>query len=1207
MSQYDADTKLTNEQKDVIHAVFDADEVQCPTTFIVVKEKLPDLSQKPEGDEACKDHFENICGWIKKLAGIADDITKITDDDTKDKPEKMVGALNKRLKNLIIDETKTMYFYLVDDLTRKPVTKTGSPYPIEITKPSEIVLTLFPYLRYGLMTMSLYNGTAGILQMFGIPAPKVYLKEAEGKLKESLKILGQKSSARIRRPKLRDLRNFLRLNDQNDDFAGLSRVPGYDGTALWTAVPENDRKRYLDEHYQRLLNPLKTNEENIIHANGTTTGGATDSPWNKPDRLKYDIYAKSLGEVVRSLESNDESVCTALFAPWGTGKTFLYHQIKTYLIESSEINKGNKENDKVEQKKKVFWDNVTFSLDCVCGVTERLIHCCCCCGCSFKENDQETFETVAAVMIITFPFGLVIFIFSFLLGPFLKLLKKCSKSKSGNDSDDADVELGEMNANKSSWSNIKKIYSGETNVFLGKNINNVNHFYFRLIILSAVRQVYVTVTTMFEKPYKYDGSMTKYIFIEFNAWIYSGSDLLWASMLEKLWTAVENECGKYSVRLHRAGISLSGEEISQQQHLDETKEERESRIVNRAIAIRKKILTGVCYVIGGLIISILTVIVSQKRVWRLIVSITSFYPSLFIFVEAGRAVGREIFSSRGMKILKDVQTFEKHQRVDFSERTGFMGEVKREVEYLFDFVRTHCVNDSKFKKKRPIRLSLFIDDLDRLATSKEVVKVLEALILLLVDSPITCWLAVDSRLVVTSIDDCFGAKFSKEGLDGYKFLEKIVQLPFCIPDLEKTNKMSFVQKTLDGKGLTPLQVYDRVRFLQRRKNIGKDLLEKNSTLHFENEALEALIPVFKEMRFRGWLQKYSENTGGDDPSTILKALLVEPKPEWSQKDGAHDQFLHMISVVIEQVLIDDKKNQDDKEEVRDDGENKAATKQNDVDSNDTSSDTPSRPPSEAQTVQDDTDPYELWSQPLANLTERKWFNKYCNYLVGKPRKIKRIINSYMVARLIANKKKSEMEPTDNFFKKLLKFTILLEQWPCRMAWMMLVVENLHQQIEIRVLEENSEDLTSSIGKCLISLFESKVSGKITREYCNNISLVEIYRRVVYVLIHASNDATEELHRDGDPQDFEMILLEDNSDLKLKDIALPGQSGCEGTLRPYSFNLQRHMVENAAIEFEKLMLVSTQDGKVMSTNSGENDWFASYKKKSKFFEIEKGEV
>jgi hypothetical protein len=40
-------------------------------------------------------------------------------------------------------------------------------------------------------------------------------------------------------------------------------------------------------------------------------------------------------------------------------------------------------------------------------------------------------------------------------------------------------------------------------------------------------------------------------------------------------------------------------------------------------------------------------------------------------------------------------------------------------------------------------------------------------------------------------------------------------------------------------------------------------------------------------------------------------------------------------------------------------------------------------------------------------------------------------------------------PSDSvFYQKLLKFSILLEQWPYRMSWMLLVVENLQQEMEI---------------------------------------------------------------------------------------------------------------------------------------------------------------
>jgi len=52
----------------------------------------------------------------------------------------------------------------------------------------------------------------------------------------------------------------------------------------------------------------------------------------------------------------------------------------------------------------------------------------------------------------------------------------------------------------------------------------------------------------------------KYQIIEFNAWTYQGSELLWASLMEELWHAVEAKFGPKAVQFHRAGISLAEED-----------------------------------------------------------------------------------------------------------------------------------------------------------------------------------------------------------------------------------------------------------------------------------------------------------------------------------------------------------------------------------------------------------------------------------------------------------------------------------------------------------------------------------------------------------------------------------------------------------------------------------------------------------------------
>lgn len=105
-----------------------------------------------------------------------------------------------------------------------------------------------------------------------------------------------------------------------------------------------------------------------------------------------------------------------------------------------------------------------------------------------------------------------------------------------------------------------------------------------------------------------------------------------------------------------------------------------------------------------------------------------------------------------------------------------MHKVSDEIHFLYDFLRQAHLVDREKGVRRLMRLLIFIDDLDR-CPKDVVVKVLEAIILLLAEAPITCWLAIDSRVVATSIEDAYGTVFSKAGISGYEFLEKIIQLP----------------------------------------------------------------------------------------------------------------------------------------------------------------------------------------------------------------------------------------------------------------------------------------------------------------------------------------------------------------------------------------------------------------------------------------------
>ena len=334
---------------------------------------------------------------------------------------------------------------------------------------------------------------------------------------------------------------------------------------------------------------------------------------------------------------------------------------------------------------------------------------------------------------------------------------------------------------------------------------------------------------------------TEYIFVDFNAWVFSGSDLLWASLVKAIYDEVESTYGARVVREYRLRCALSGESPNDSQ------EEKERK---RGVALRRYQVSAGLRTALGLILAaalwfgveqLLRVIVcpasdddagaitdfcacsdpsssaqstaqtlaqaAQLQVAAsnstassidtsaaigtcipplmaampgLLVTIlpsvlVSLYPLVRHVYQHFTTIRPYLRESQGEAIAKEASATSK--KADMSAELGFMHKVRTEILILYDFLRTTHRIDEEKGVRRLMRLLVFIDDLDR-CPKDVVVKVLEAIILLLVEAPIsTCYLAIDSRVVATSIEDAYGTVFSKAGISGYEFLEKIVQLP----------------------------------------------------------------------------------------------------------------------------------------------------------------------------------------------------------------------------------------------------------------------------------------------------------------------------------------------------------------------------------------------------------------------------------------------
>ena len=93
---------------------------------------------------------------------------------------------------------------------------------------------------------------------------------------------------------------------------------------------------------------------------------------------------------------------------------------------------------------------------------------------------------------------------------------------------------------------------------------------------------------------------------------------------------------------------------------------------------------------------------------------------------------------------------------------------------------------------QPCRMVIIVDDLDRCPADK-LMEVLQSLVLLTEGTPFVIFLAIDQRVVVAAIETSGEGLYSGAGINGSEYLDKIVQIPFVIPQLADNEKANLCQ------------------------------------------------------------------------------------------------------------------------------------------------------------------------------------------------------------------------------------------------------------------------------------------------------------------------------------------------------------------------------------------------------------------------------
>jgi DNA-binding beta-propeller fold protein YncE len=296
----------------------------------------------------------------------------------------------------------------------------------------------------------------------------------------------------------------------------------------------------------------------------------------------------------------------------------------------------------------------------------------------------------------------------------------------------------------------------------------------------------------------------EYVFVDFNAWEFAGSDELWTGLIRNMYDKVE-------------------ERLAKERHAGDKAKDSEWKVrwrVKKAIKLLKKKYNVRAYamlLVSLILTTVVTVVLeacgltnvvnamrsASHHVWELVVGVVAFIAAAVPTAGFALQSHRDASTSRGSAIFEQAKAVKDH--------LGFMSQVKGELQELFEFLF-----EFQQETKTQLVIVAFVDDLDRCLEGRNV-KVLEAmqLILSVPGAPVIAFLAIDSRIVVASIEESFGEVFHGAYISGWEYLDKIVQLPFSLPAPPATKVKLLVDSCLDSGSSKPKAVAALVRSLVR--------------------------------------------------------------------------------------------------------------------------------------------------------------------------------------------------------------------------------------------------------------------------------------------------------------------------------------------------------------------------------------------------------
>ncbi|XP_054444363.1 NTPase KAP family P-loop domain-containing protein 1 [Pteronotus mesoamericanus] len=274
----------------------------------------------------------------------------------------------------------------------------------------------------------------------------------------------------------------------------------------------------------------------------------------------------------------------------------------------------------------------------------------------------------------------------------------------------------------------------------------------------------------------------KFLFIRFSAWEYEGTDKLWAGLVTTLCDGIRHHYGALPFSVY----SVLGNKAVTTKGFRQREWHCRRRVCLALVALLFALGLGVALLYLSLGAHALSHSGTNNNLLRVFGGAATTLSGSGLLM-AVYSVGKHLFVSQRKKIEQLVS------QEKFGSQLGFMGEVKKEVELVTDFL---CFLE--IYQRCRLRIVLEITGLDT-CRSENVVGVLNAINTLLSDShaPFIFILVVDPSIMAACLESAGSMKGTAD--NGYLFLNRTVTLPFSVPIMGRRTKLQFLHDAVQSR------------------------------------------------------------------------------------------------------------------------------------------------------------------------------------------------------------------------------------------------------------------------------------------------------------------------------------------------------------------------------------------------------------------------